>query len=146
MFSGVLTPITPLHTEQGKPAQVFFPLRLTSISPPLSTIQQDHQGLAFHSFFHLPRIPLHIILLPGGNKPCNLLLLVGGLPICLFTNSIQEESQGNLELGIIRIKNNWVDIPKYNLITWVLKLKCYLIATTGDYVGKRNTCALLVRK
>lgn len=58
------------------------------------------------------------------------------MPICLFTNSIQEESWGNLELGIIRIKNNWIDIPKYNLIPWVLKLKGYLITNTDDYLEK----------
>ena len=44
--------------------------------------------------------------------------------------------QGNLELGIIRIKNNWIDIPKYNLITWVLKLKGYLITNTDDCLEK----------
>lgn len=58
--------------------------------------------------------------------PCNSFLLVEELPICLFTNSLQEEPQDNLELGITRVKNNWIHIPKYNLITWVLMLKGYL--------------------
>ena len=58
------------------------------------------------------------------------------LPICLLTNSIQEESQDNLERGITRIKSNWIHIPKYNLITRVLMLKGYLITSVSEEVEK----------
>lgn len=109
-------------THRGGEAwtRIFPPLFYLYFSSP-AHYPSGPAGAGFPLFVPSDKDSLYVLscICPSGDNS-----LVTGERIALFfffsmeetTNSIQEESQDNLEVGITRIKNNWINIPKYTLL------------------------------